>query len=158
MSDEDCGICGLELSEKFSYKLNCNHVFHYECLMKSFNNTSYNKKCSNFCPYCRKNSENLPLVNGLKKIIPGVHCNISSYEIEPLKTELKENYSNKCGFTLSRGKNKGELCGKTCILGYGYCKTHLDKVKKKHGNFISDLALPISNAIKSENTQSNNSS
>ena len=72
--------------------------------------------------------------------------------------QLKENYSNKCGFTLSRGKNKGELCGKTCILGYGYCKTHLDKVKKKHGNFISDLALPISNAIKSENTQSNNSS
>ena len=88
MSEEDCGICGLELSEKFSYELNCKHVFHYECLMKSFNNTSYNKKCSNICPYCRSNSPHLPLINGLKKVIPGVHCGISSYEIEPLKKEL----------------------------------------------------------------------
>lgn len=147
MSEEDCGICGLGLSEKISYKLNCKHVFHYECLMKSFNNTSYNKKCSNICPYCRKNSEYLPLINGLKKIIPGVHCNISSYEIDSLKTELKEKYSHKCGFTLSRGKNKGELCGKTCILGYGYCRPHLDKVKKKHGKLIPDLSLPTSNDI-----------
>ena len=154
MSEEDCGICGLELSEKFSYQLNCDHVFHYECLMKSFNNTSYNKKCSNICPYCRSNSPHLPLINGLKKVIPGVHCGISSYEIEPLKKELKENYSHKCGFTLKRGKNKGNHCGKTCVLGYGYCRSHLEQMKKKHGNLISDLSLPISNI--GDNNQSEN--
>lgn len=145
MSEEDCGICGLELSEKFSHKLNCGHVFHYECLMKSFNNTSYNKKYSNICPYCRKNSSHLPLVNGLKKVIPGVHCDISNYEIETLKKQLKEKYSHKCEFTLKRGKNKGNHCGKTCVLGYGYCRSHLEQMKNKHGNLISDLSLKTSN-------------
>lgn len=149
MSEEDCGICGLELSDKFSYTLNCGHKFHYECLMKSFNNISYtiNSKKNNQCPYCRKNSECLPLVNGLKKVIPGVHCNINSSSIDDKKQELKEKYSQKCGYTLTRGKNKGEYCGKNCVLGYGYCKIHLEKMKNKHGNLISDLSLPTSNDI-----------
>ena len=149
MSEEDCGICGLELSDKFSYTLNCGHKFHYECLMKSFNNISYtiNSKKNNQCPYCRKNSECLPLVNGLKKVIPGIHCNINSSSIDDKKKELKEKYSQKCGYTLTRGKNKGGQCGKNCVLGYGYCKTHLEKMKSKHKNLISDLSLPTSNDI-----------
>ncbi|MAD57136.1 MAG: hypothetical protein CMK44_01005 [Porticoccus sp.] len=149
MSEEDCGICGLELSDKFPYTLNCGHKFHYECLMKSFNNISYtiNSKKNNQCPYCRKNSECLPLVNGLKKVIPGVHCNINSSSIDDKKQELKEKYSQKCGYTLTRGKNKGDQCGKNCVLGYGYCKIHLEKMKSKHGNLISDLSLPTSNDI-----------
>lgn len=144
MSEEECGICGLELNDKFSYKLDCGHAFHYDCLLKSFSNTSNNKKYSNFCPYCRKNSTYLPLVNGLKKIIPGVHCSIETNAINSKKNELKI-YNNKCGYTLTRGKNKGQLCEKNCVLGYGYCKLHLEKMKSKHGNFISDLSLPTSN-------------
>ena len=35
---EDCGICGLSIDYKFSHTLKCNHTFHYECLMKSFQN------------------------------------------------------------------------------------------------------------------------
>ena len=34
--DEDCGICGLPLTDKYSYKISCNHMFHYECLTKTF--------------------------------------------------------------------------------------------------------------------------
>ena len=41
---EDCGICGLSIDDKFSYTLACNHTFHYECLMKSFQNTPKYKK------------------------------------------------------------------------------------------------------------------
>ena len=47
---------------------------------------------------------------------------------------LKENFSHKCGFILKSGKNKGNPCGKNCVLGYGYCKIHLNKMKTKHGN------------------------
>lgn len=145
MSEEDCGICGLEINDKFSYTLDCGHAFHYECLMKTFNSVSYNKKCSNICPYCRKHSEYLPLVNGLKKVVPGVHCNILGHEIEYKNKLLKEKYSQKCGYTITKGKNKGNACGKNCMLGYGYCKTHLEKMKSKHGELVIDLALPTSN-------------
>lgn len=145
MTEEDCGICGLELNDKFSYKLDCGHKFHYECLMKSFNNVSYtvNGKFNNQCPYCRKNSSHLPLVNGLKKVIPGVHCNILGDEIDDKNKLLKEKYNQKCGYTLMRGKNKGNECGKNCVLGYGYCKPHLEKMKSKHKNLV-DLSLPTS--------------
>ena len=40
-----------------------------------------------------------------------------------------------------RGKNKGCQCGKNCVLGYGYCKLHLEKMKSKHKNLIPDLRL-----------------
>ena len=151
MSEEDCGVCGLELNDKFSYTLDCGHKFHYECLMKSFNSIPYtiNSKKNNQCPYCRKHSEYLPLVNGLKKVIPGVHCKILGHEIDDKKKLLKNNYDQKCGYALTRGKNKGEACGKNCMLGYGYCKTHLEKMKSKHGDLV-DLSLPTSNDKKSD--------
>lgn len=130
VESEDCGICGLSIKDKFSYTLVCNHTFHYECLMKSFNNIPYtiNKKKSNQCPYCRKNSEYLPLVNGLKKIIPGIHCSIESDTISSKNKELKEKYNLKCDYILTRGKNKGNACGKNCSLGYNTCKTHMGKI------------------------------
>ena len=128
---EDCGICGLSIDEKFSHTLKCNHTFHYECLMKSFQNINkYKKNIYNHCPYCRKNSEYLPLVNGLKNVVPNVHCHNNTSNIKEKKEELKNNYSNRCEFLLTRGKNKGNSCGKNCILGYNTCKTHMDKVKK----------------------------
>lgn len=151
MSEEECGICGLELNEKFPYTLDCIHKFHYECLLKTYSNISYtvNGKYSMQCPYCRTKSNYLPLVNGLKKIIPGVHCKINSAEIDEKNKILNEKYSQKCGYTLTRGKNKGNDCGKNCVLGYGYCKTHLEKMKSKHGDLVN-LSLPTSNDKKSD--------
>ena len=122
---EDCAICGLDINDKFSYTLNCNHKFHYECLMKTFQNTpKYKNKDFNHCPYCRKKSEFLPLVNGLKKVIPGVHTYSTSSEITEKKNELNNNFNIKCQHILTRGKNKGNICGKNCTLGYTFCKTH----------------------------------
>ncbi len=131
---EDCGICGLSIDEKFSHTLKCNHTFHYECLMKSFQNTHKYKKEYNHCPYCRKNSEYLPLVNGLKKVVPNVHCHNNTSNIKEKKEELKNNYSNRCEFLLTRGKNKGNSCGKNCNLGYNTCKTHMGKVNISQQN------------------------
>ena len=122
---EECGICGLDINDKFPYTLNCEHKFHYECLMKTFQNTpKYKNKDLNYCPYCRKKSEFLPLVNGLKKVIPGVHTYSMSNEIIDKKQELNDNFNVKCQHILTRGKNKGNTCGKNCVLGYTLCKAH----------------------------------
>ena len=131
---EDCGICGLSIDDKFSYKLVCNHTFHYECLMKSFQNINKYKKEYNHCPYCRKNTDYLPLVNGLKKVVPNVHCINTTSNIKEKKEELKNNYSNRCEFLLTRGKNKGNSCGKNCNLGYNTCKTHMGKININQQN------------------------
>jgi len=130
---EECGICGLEIKDKYSYKLICNHEFHYECLMKSFQNTPKMKKEYNHCPYCRKKTNYLPLINGLKKVIPGVHCNSFGLSFNESKLSLKNDYSVRCQHILTRGKNKGSTCNKNCFLGYKYCKVH-----KKDINLISD--------------------
>lgn len=160
MSEEDCGICGLPINDKFSYNLDCGHTFHYECLLKTFSNHSYtvNGKYNIQCPYCRKKFSYLPLVNGLKKITPGVHCSIETNTINAKKNELKLHYNNKCGYTLTRGKNKGQSCGKNCVLGYGYCKLHLEKMKSKHGNLISDLSLPTSKDIQQKESENGSQS
>ena len=115
MDLEDCAICGLSLNDKFPYKLPCNHVFHYECLMKTFDNSNRNR-----CPYCREKACYLPLVNGVKKIKPGVHC-------EDIQTQhiLEKNHVNTtCEYVFVKGKNKGAKCGKHCKLGYTVCGSH----------------------------------
>ena len=57
----------------------------------------------------------LPLVNGLKKIYPGIHDLTNS-----------EEYINvKCKHVLTKGKNKGNHCSNYCLLGNEYCKIHI---------------------------------
>lgn len=127
--EEDCGICGLPLTDKYSYKMSCNHIFHYECLLKTFSKKPYTVNNSkNNCPYCRTPVKYLPIVNGLKKAIYGVHTGQYS-ELAYLNKCIKTK-PIKCKHILTRGKNKGDECGKNCLLGEKYCKTHL----KKHQN------------------------
>ena len=47
MSDEECSICGLELKDKYTYELNCNHKYHYKCIDNWFED-------NNSCPLCMK--------------------------------------------------------------------------------------------------------
>ena len=124
---EDCSICGLDLGDKFCHELECSHKYHYECLMKTFvmtSNKSNKSNKSNSCPYCRKTVEFLPLVNGLKKVVPGIHCNHSTKTFLLRKEELKNIYNKPCKHILMRGKNKGNTCNKNSFLGYEYCKAH----------------------------------
>ena len=129
MSDEECSICGLEFKYKYCYELNCNHKFHYECLMKSFINISKlnNKSNKNNCPYCRSPCDYLPIVNGLKKLIVGVHFEtILEFTDE---NGISKNKNIPCQYILKRGKNKGKQCNKKCFLGYEYCKIHKKSLK-----------------------------
>ena len=127
MTEEECSICGLDLKEKFCHELKCNHSFHYECVMKSFMNTpksgSGNKGFYNSCPYCRTKSDFLPVINGLKKVVVGIHAPTIS-ECSKIKI-----CNETCKYTLKRGKNKGNQCSKNCFLGYEYCKIHKKTMK-----------------------------
>ena len=42
-------------------------------------------------------------------------------------------------------------------MGYGYCRSHLEQMKKKHGNLISDLSLKTSNDVSKEDPQDQHS-
>lgn len=113
--DETCNICGDLLSNGYTIETICNHTFHYECLQKSL---IHNYEKTNNCPLCRQNIELLPVVNGLKKLIRGIH-----YTSEEYKNSLK--YMNKpCKHILKSGKNKGQTCNCNCKIGYEYCGKH----------------------------------
>jgi len=120
-NEEECSICGIDLKDKYQYKLPCNHTFHYECLLKTF--VSLNKdtyKYNNNCPYCRDKCGYLPIVNGLTKIKVGIHVS--------KKEEITYNCNHiSCQAILQRGKNKGNQCNKKCLLGYEYCGLHKKK-------------------------------
>ena len=110
MNEKKCSICGDNLKKEYQTTLKCKHTFHYECILLTFKNMK-----SLDCPYCRNESEYLPIINGLKKCIVGIHG------------KEKEEFSNqnkKCNAILKRGKNKGNECGKNCKLGYYQCRIH----------------------------------
>ena len=116
----ECSICGVCIGDKYVEELICGHTYHYECLLCSFieihkHSCKYNYV--NRCPYCRRASGLLPVVNGLTKMTPMIH-----YKIHGVKPVLE---NKSCQGILKSGKNKGSLCNKKCQLGYEYCKRHL---------------------------------
>ena len=120
MEDETCSICGENNEFDIKHKLSCGHTFHYKCLCLSFKHTQANR-----CPYCRSGGHFLPLVNGVKKPQFPIHKHDPDY------------INKKCEVILTRGPNKGNMCGKSCHLGYYSCITHLkqqQKKEKKHTN------------------------
>jgi len=120
VSDELCNICGDKLSDKYTISLNCNHTYHYECIQKTF---MYDRKKMNNCPLCRQSNGILPLVNGLQKLIKGIHY-VNEYP--------KTYNAGKCCEILKSGKRKGMTCGIKCALGMDICKRHhTSKIKKE---------------------------
>ena len=118
--DDICEICGDLKKDKYVQTLSCNHCFHYECIQKTF---QYDRKKLNICPLCRKPHGLLPLVNGLPKLIFGIHY----------KNEYPSNYvSTKCSHILISGNRKGNECGLKCMVGFNVCKRHhIIMLKKK---------------------------
>mgnify|MGYP006151245465 CR=1 FL=1 len=117
----DCSICGGNIDNKYKITTECNHTFHYECLMNSY---IYQKKKKS-CPICRSSCGLLPIINGLKKPIKLIHYN---YDNEITNDDMTIKYINEpCNYIFKKGKNKGNKCNKNCYLGYYQCKYHLNK-------------------------------
>ena len=112
--EECCGICGELMKNKYSYTLPCNHTFHYECILKTLKTS---KSACNKCPYCRRSFEILEPVNGLKSLVHGIH-------FKNCDAGLPKYKNVKCEHIMTRGKNKGNICGKNCQLGFFRCGLH----------------------------------
>tara|TARA_Y100001958_G_C21247521_1_gene578962 strand:- start:7226 stop:7567 length:342 start_codon:yes stop_codon:yes gene_type:complete len=110
--DKECPICGELLNTKYVHKLDCNHEFHYECLLKSL---KFQKK--NICPTCRDPFNYLPVVNGLRKLEYRIHYDSNN------KDSVKLN-NLKCNHIITKGKNKGNKCNKNCKIGFNTCSLH----------------------------------
>ena len=118
IEDEDCMVCGESLKIGFTEKLACNHVYHYECILKTFQMVKPMGTHKNRCPYCRKGSGYLTLVNGLTRPLPNIHYN------PKLTPKGPEYVPIRCTHILTRGKHKGQTCDKKCQLGLFVCKAH----------------------------------
>ena len=132
MSDEEicCDICGDPHKLKYVQTLKCNHSYHYECILKAF---LCDRKRHNQCPLCRQSHGLLPLVNGLTKIVKGIHY-LNEYPVDYVQLL---GY-NSCQAILKSGKRKSQSCGSKCMLGFTMCKRHYtaklkkdDKIDKK---------------------------
>ena len=116
----DCDICGDPHKLKYVHKLSCGHTYHYECIQKTF---ICDRKRKNTCPLCRGKNGLLPLVNGLPRLINGIHY----------MNKYPDNYQcSPCEEVLKSGIRKGLACGAKCMVGLQVCKRHhLSKIKKE---------------------------
>lgn len=120
---DECMICGESLKTGFTERLTCNHVYHYECILKTFQMVKPPGSSKNRCPYCRANVGYLTLVNGLTHPLPKIHYN-------PLLTTCPEYVPQRCSHILTRGVHKGQPCDKKCQLGLFVCKIHKEAQEK----------------------------
>ena len=140
MSDEEvcCDICGDPHKLKYVQTLKCNHSYHYECILKSFMS---DRKRSNQCPLCRRSHGLLPLVNGLPKLVRGIHY-------IDLKKGLPEYECTLCNSILKSGKRKGLQCDSKCIIGLTICKRHhTAKLKKEDKEKNSKKKVGLGDAL-----------
>jgi hypothetical protein len=106
-----CIICGECINDKYSISLpcQCKSQYHYECIFNTLKNDKYQK-----CPLCSTPDMKLPIVNGIKNTHPFIH----------IIDENKPHENVMCQTILKTGKNKGDMCGKNCKLGYTACQRH----------------------------------
>ncbi len=99
--DKFCEICSLKLDNN-CVTLECNHCFHYDCLLKSMKIKEikfYNMQC----PYCRKNIDYLPLLPG-EKPIKNIHKEYNDF----IKKENSK-YCINSKVEINNGKYKNQF-------------------------------------------------
>ena len=102
-SDEkECLITGDWISIRDGIELDCKHFFKYDALMKEID-INKGKVPQIKCPYCR---------SIFKGVLPYREGYLKQHNVNyPLKYCI---YKNECSRIISRGKRKGQKCGKSC--------------------------------------------
>lgn len=125
---KECPICYDTLDET-QITLDCGHIFHYECILKTF---LKDVRISRKCPYCRDDVDYLELRNN-QYPIRGIHKEFNLIEQciknnnfnEIKKITKKFLCQNKCQAILKTGIKKGYQCGKAKKKNHDYCHLHL---------------------------------
>ena len=74
--DAECPICydkidlrcsNDEITDNTPIKLDCNHIFHYKCILMTFKTNLVNNRKVRRCPFCREVTTHIPLA---KEIFP----------------------------------------------------------------------------------------
>ena len=131
--DNICNICYDTFDDNDdndSYKLICNHVFHYDCIIEAFLNNKKNNINNLQCPYCRNYSNMLSLKSGIIPI-KGIHKeynDIAGLEIDIITLINFYNLKmipHKCVMIIKKGENKGRQCCRNIFEDTKFCKLHL---------------------------------
>lgn len=112
----ECRVCCDEFeSDNEKEPLSCGHVFHYDCIIMSF-------QCPDLirsCPYCRKHNGYLRLLNGMIPI-KGIHKEYKEY----YEKEQKNKAISKCNALYKSGLQKGLPCINKAKDNSLYCGVH----------------------------------
>lgn len=144
MTEPCCPICFDEIKEGSNVcKLDCGHIFHYECIISWFKNrkvkypNSLYGKSIRTCPYCRNKVDfiNLPEKTFPIKLIHKEFTLIENYIQQNNFYELIKLINpfykqNCCKVILEKGASSGQQCKKPVFGESDYCKIH----HKKYGN------------------------
>jgi len=142
--DVECPICydiidlrqTENINEKSPIKLDCQHVFHYGCILATFKTNLNNNRKTRRCPFCREVTSHIPLGKYMFPI-RNIH---SEYELIKKYLhrgdfqaiyELSKKYNflntNKCHAIVTTGNNRGTQCKKTKKDGFDFCFIHYKK-------------------------------
>ena len=118
--------------------LKCKHKYHYQCILLVFKSllqkSSYATK---ECPYCRTNTNFLPLIPGIQPI-KFIH-----QEYKPAGQSIIQYIPGKCQYMLKRGPRAGHQCACAIKTEDGYCKKHQKLIdSKKDKNQSVTLSNP----------------
>lgn len=131
-----------EKIDKSIVSLDCNHVFHHECIVEWFKNIINTKREKKKCPYCREKSKYLslpPNMFPLKNIHKEYEC-VEKYILDNELDKLEELClklfnTNYCHSILKTGKNKGYQCRKNKCNDGLFCSIHSKKYSTVLDNF-----------------------
>lgn len=122
--DNLCLICYDTLEDGINkvVTLQCNHKYHYDCILATYKSLNGKKQC----PYCRSNGSYLSLPPG-KLPIKNIHQEYNkegNYNIQYIE--------GKCKYILKRGKNSGSQCTFNIKTEGGLCSRHHKLLQKKN--------------------------
>lgn len=126
----ECSICYDTINSEDAQLIECGHVFHYDCIYRTFCNQigklKYKRK-KRICPFCRFECQLLPSKPGF---IPKKNVTEdANYFIEQMR---QENYDSikaffkphLCHKILKSGANKGMQCSRKKKDGSLFCGNH----------------------------------
>ena len=112
----ECRVCCDEFeSDDEKEPLVCGHVFHYDCIVMSFQCPDVIRSC----PYCRKHNGYLRLLDGMTPI-KGIHKEYKEY----YEKQQKNKVVSKCSAIYQGGMQKGLPCTNKAKNNSPYCGLH----------------------------------